>query len=540
MNRTDMIAALDDRGTPWDVIIIGGGATGLGAALEAASRGHRTVLVESHDFAQGTSSRSTKLIHGGVRYLRQGQIGMVRHSLLERQRLLQNAPHIVHSLDFVLPTYRRGDRTFYYAGMRMYDLLAGQLFNGRARRLSVDETVQQLPNLRSEGLRGGVLYADGQFDDTRLAITLARTAVTQGAVLANYMKVERLIRSGSKITGVVVRDQLTGREYSLAGRVVLNATGVFADAILQMDEDSAAESQRNSQRDDSRPRIAPSQGSHLVLDADFLPGSAALMIPETDDGRVLFAIPWHGKVLLGTTDLAVKEVQRDPRPGRSEIDYLLKHAGRYLKRSPVQSDVRSMFAGLRPLVASPSNTRSTASLSREHIIHTSDGGLITVIGGKWTTYRQMGDDLINRAEQTGGLSRKPSITAGLRLHGSEKSSADSFAASNLRIYGSDAKTIEELTRTHTAWGALLHPRLPYLAAEVIWATRNEMAVTVEDILARRTRALFLDAAAAVECAPVVARLMANELNQSGEWEQQQVVLFHRLAEGYLGDAGQTS
>jgi glycerol-3-phosphate dehydrogenase len=535
-----MIAALDDRGTPWDVIIIGGGATGLGAALEAASRGHRTVLVESHDFAQGTSSRSTKLIHGGVRYLRQGQIGMVRHSLLERQRLLQNAPHIVHSLDFVLPTYRRGDRTFYYAGMRIYDLLAGQLFNGRARRLSVDETVQQLPNLRSEGLRGGVLYADGQFDDTRLAITLARTAVTQGAVLANYMKVERLIRSGSKITGVVVRDQLTGREYSLAGRVVLNATGVFADAILQMDEDSAAESQRNSQRDDSRPRIAPSQGSHLVLDADFLPGSAALMIPETDDGRVLFAIPWHGKVLLGTTDLAVKEVQRDPRPGRSEIDYLLKHAGRYLKRSPVQSDVRSMFAGLRPLVASPSNTRSTASLSREHIIHTSDGGLITVIGGKWTTYRQMGDDLINRAEQTGGLSRKPSITAGLRLHGSEKSSADSFAASNLRIYGSDAKTIEELTRTHTAWGALLHPRLPYLAAEVIWATRNEMAVTVEDILARRTRALFLDAAAAVECAPVVARLMANELNQSGEWEQQQVVLFHRLAEGYLGDAGQTS
>ena len=540
MNRTDMIAALDDRGTPWDVIIIGGGATGLGAALEAASRGHRTVLVESHDFAQGTSSRSTKLIHGGVRYLRQGQIGMVRHSLLERQRLLQNSPHIVHSLDFVLPTYRRGARTFYYAGMRIYDLLAGQLFNGRARRLSVDETVQQLPNLRSEGLRGGVLYADGQFDDTRLAITLARTAVTQGAVLANYMKVERLIRSGSTITGVVVRDQLTGQEYSLAGRVVLNATGVFADAILQMDEDSAGDAASRSREHDSRPRIAPSQGSHLVLDADFLPGSAALMIPETDDGRVLFAIPWHGKVLLGTTDLAVKEVQRDPRPGRAEIDYLLKHAGRYLKRCPVQSDVRSMFAGLRPLVAAPSNTRSTASLSREHIIHTSEGGLITVIGGKWTTYRQMGEDLINRAEQTGGLSRKPSITAGLRLHGSEKSSADSFAASNLRIYGSDAKTIEELTRTHTAWGALLHPRLPYLAAEVIWATRNEMAVTVEDILARRTRALFLDAAAAVECAPVVARLMANELNQSGEWEQQQVQLFRRLAEGYLGDAGQTS
>ena len=509
MNRTDMIAALDDRGTPWDVIIIGGGATGLGAAVEAASRGHRTVLVESHDFAQGTSSRSTKLIHGGVRYLRQGQIGMVRHSLLERQRLLQNAPHIVHSLDFVLPTYRRGARTFYYAGMRIYDLLAGQLFNGRARRLSVNETVQQLPNLRSEGLRGGVLYADGQFDDTRLAITLAKTALTKGAVVANYMKVERLIRHGTKISGVVVRDQLTGREYSLVGRVVLNATGVFADAILQMDEDSSGDAASPSREHDSRPLITPSQGSHLVLDADFLPGSAALMIPETDDGRVLFAIPWHGKVLLGTTDLAVKEVQRDPRPGRSEIDYLLKHAGRYLKRSPVESDVRSMFAGLRPLVGAKTGTQSTASLSREHIIHTSEGGLITVIGGKWTTYRQMGEDLINRA-------------------------ADSFTASNLRIYGSDAKTVYELSQSRLELSSLLHPRLPYLAAEVIWAARDEMAVTVEDVLARRTRALFLDAAAAVECAPVVARLMAGELNQSAEWEQRQVTQFRTLAEGYLG------
>lgn len=537
MNRTDMIAALDDRGSPWDVIVIGGGATGLGAALEAASRGHRTVLVESHDFAQGTSSRSTKLIHGGVRYLRQGQIGMVRHSLMERQRLLQNAPHIVHSLDFVLPTYRRGARTFYYAGMRIYDLLAGQLFNGRARRLSVDETVQQLPNLRSEGLRGGVLYADGQFDDTRLAITLARTAAAKGAVLANYMKVERLIRNGTKISGVLVRDQLTGREYSLAGRVVLNATGVFADAILQMDEDSAAESQRNSHRDESRPRIAPSQGSHLVLDADFLPGSAALMIPETDDGRVLFAIPWHGKVLLGTTDLSVKEVQRDPRPGRAETDYLLKHAGRYLRRSPEESDVRSMFAGLRPLVGAKSGVQSTASLSREHIIHTSDGGLITVIGGKWTTYRQMGEELINRAEQSGGLNRRSSVTADLRLHGAERSSVDSIRQTSLRIYGSDASKVEELSQTEEALNALLHPRLPYLAVEVIWAARYEMAVTVEDVLARRTRALFLDAAAAVECAPTVARFMARELNQSAEWEQQQVLLFRKLADGYLGRAG---
>ncbi|MFO0998927.1 MAG: glycerol-3-phosphate dehydrogenase/oxidase [Planctomycetaceae bacterium] len=540
MNRKEMIAALDERGGPWDVIIIGGGATGLGAALEAASRGHRTVLVESHDFAQGTSSRSTKLIHGGVRYLRQGQIGMVRHSLIERQRLLRNAPHIVHSLDFVLPTYRRGARTFYYAGLRMYDLLAGQLFDGRACRLSVDETLQQLPNLRSHGLHGGVRYADGQFDDTRLATTLAKTAASNRAVLANYMKVERLIHASSRITGVVVRDQFTGQEYSLAGRVVLNATGVFAESILRLDDSKAAHSSATANAKNDPPKIAPSQGSHLVLDADFLPGSAALMIPETDDGRVLFAIPWHGKVLLGTTDLAVKEVQRDPRPGRSEIDYLLSHAERYLQRSPAESDVRSMFSGLRPLVGAASGSQSTASLSREHIIHTSDTGLITVIGGKWTTYRQMGEDLINRAEQIGELSRKRSVTGDLKLHGAEQSPAAAFAASHLRIYGSDASKIQELSKEQPALMNPLHPRLPYLAAEVVWAARQEMAVTVEDVLARRTRALFLDAAAAVECAPTVAQLMAKELTQSSEWERQQVVLFQRLAEGYLGGAAQTS
>ncbi|MBC7967807.1 MAG: glycerol-3-phosphate dehydrogenase/oxidase, partial [Fuerstia sp.] len=440
MKRSEMLAAMEDRNTVWDVIVIGGGATGLGAAVEAAARGHRTVLVEAEDFAKGTSSRSTKLIHGGVRYLRQGRIGMVRQSLRERERLLQNAPHVVHSLDFVLPTYRRGERTIYYAGLRAYDVLAGQWISGRARRLSRSETCDRLITLRADGVRGGVLYSDGQFDDARLAITLARTAVDLGAVVANYLSVVRLLRNQQRVTGVIVRDAASGKELELQGRVVLNATGVFADDILSMDTDS-----QSSSAADDHSRLVLSQGSHVVVDASFLPGSTALMIPKTDDGRVLFAIPWHGKVLLGTTDLAVNNVTREPRPLPSEIEYLLEHAGRYLQRCPAESDIRSRFAGLRPLVGAKSGSHATAKLSREHEISTSASGLITVIGGKWTTYRQMGEELIDRAEVIAGLPRKQSRTASLKLHGYPANPAASFEQSQ-NIYGSDAEKIESLLR----------------------------------------------------------------------------------------------
>ena len=524
MKRSEMLAAMEERGTIWDVIIIGGGATGLGAAVEASSRGHRTVLVEADDFAKGTSSRSTKLIHGGVRYLRQGHVGMVRQSLRERQRLLQNAPHVVHNLDFVLPTYRTGERSFYYAGMRVYDMLAGQLVSGRARRLSRVETCRQLPTLRDDGLRGGVLYGDGQFDDARLAVTLAMTAADQGAVLANYVKVERLVRVGSRISGLVVRDQESGREISLQGKVVLNATGVFADEILQMDDGSSSAGGKD------RPLIAPSQGSHLVLDATFLSSTAALMIPKTDDGRVLFAIPWHGKVLLGTTDLAVTKIARDPKPLDEEIDYLLEHAGRYLQRRPTLSDVRSCFSGLRPLVSAKMPGQTTSQLSREHLIHTSASGLITVIGGKWTTYRQMGEDLTSHAETVGVLARKPSITATLKLHGCTSTRPEersSHATSS--VYGTDLIRVNELIRESPALGEKLHAAFPYRAAEVVWAARHEMARTVEDVLARRTRALFLDSKAAMQAAPLVADLLAKELGRDEQWQHQQVARFQSLA-----------
>lgn len=530
MKRCEMLAAMEDRNSVWDVIVIGGGATGLGAAVEAAARGYRTVLVEAEDFAKGTSSRSTKLIHGGVRYLRQGRIGMVRQSLRERERLLANAPHVVHSLDFVLPTYRRGERTICYAGLRAYDVLAGQWTNGRARRLSRSETCDRLPTLRDDGVRGGVLYSDGQFDDARLAITLARTAVNLGAVVANYVSVVRLLRNQQRVTGVIVRDEESGNELELRGRVVLNATGVFADHILSMDTDS-----QPSTASEEQTRLVLSQGSHLVVDASFLPGSTALMIPKTDDGRVLFAIPWHGKVLLGTTDFAVNSVTREPRPLPSEIEYLLEHAGRYLQRCPAESDILSRFAGLRPLVGVKSGSRTTAKLSREHEISASSSGLITVIGGKWTTYRQMGEELIDRAEVIAGLSRKQSRTASLKLHGCP-ANAETSVAQSINIYGSDACGIEAMICERPELAKSLHPLLPYRAAEVIWAARHEMAQTIEDVLARRTRALFLDARAAVESAAFVGELLQGELQQSVDWKIQQVQRFSELAVGYFQSA----
>jgi len=526
MKRGEMLAAIEDRSNQWDVVIIGGGATGLGAAVEAASRGHRTVLVEAEDFAKGTSSRSTKLIHGGVRYLRQGRVGMVRQSLLERERLLQNAPHVVHSLDFVLPTWRFGERTMYYAGLRAYDLLAGRLILGDARRLSRNETCSRLPTLRSDGLRGGVLYSDGQFDDARLAITLARTAVDLGAVVSNYLSVVRLVKTEQRVTGVIVRDAETGKEMELKGRVVMNATGVFSEDILRMDtepQDAAIPA--------DQPRVALSQGSHLVVDAEFLPGSNALLIPKTDDGRILFAIPWHGKVLLGTTDLAVKTAVQEPRPLRSEIDYLLEYAGRYLQRCPEESDIRSRFAGLRPLVGARNGTNSTASLSREHEIYTAPSGLITVIGGKWTTYRQMGEDLIDRAEASGQLGRKKSRTASLKLHGCPESSISASAKSRT-VYGSDATEIDSLIEKQPELAEVLHPRLPYRAAEVVWAVRHEMAQTIEDVLARRTRALFLDAQAAMESATIVGDILQRAMKQTDGWKAGQIQQFREIAIGY--------
>ena len=531
MQRQEMISAVQSSEEKWDVVIIGGGATGLGAALEAASRGHRVVVLEAEDFAKGTSSRSTKLIHGGVRYLRQGRVGMVRQSLRERSRLLKNAPHIVHPLNFFIPSYTLGSRWYYYAGLKTYDLLAsGNQFPG-AKLLSRKTAQQKIPTINATHLRGGVLYSDGQFDDTRLAISLAQTVAEQNGIVLNYAPVKSLIHESGKLKGVLIQDLETGKEISLRAKVVINATGAFADEMMKIDQQATGK-----QASDYEPAVAPSQGTHLVLDRSFLPGDTAMMIPKTEDGRILFAIPWHNRVLFGTTDIAVEKIEIEPRPLQEEIDYLLDYAGRYLTKKPNASDILSVFSGLRPLVRSGAPGEATASLSREHDIRVSETGLISIIGGKWTTYRHMGEELINLAERVGELRSRPSCTATLRLHGAEKleeNHAEIIGKDEfLKIYGSDITPLRLLAKQESELEKNLHPRLPYLASQVVWAARFEMARTVEDVLARRTRALFLDAKAAIESAPQVAELLMKELRRDEKWKAEQVRSFHEVAAGY--------
>ncbi|MCZ7534227.1 MAG: glycerol-3-phosphate dehydrogenase/oxidase [Acidimicrobiia bacterium] len=517
MNRdeaTTQIAASD----VWDVVIIGGGATGLGAAVEASSRGYRTLLVEQSDFAKGTSSRSTKLVHGGVRYLKQGNVSLVLEALKERGRLIHNAPHLVKNLPFIVPRYDWWEGPFYGVGLRVYDMLAGKLGLGPSRNLDVGETLELIPTLEPDGLRGGTVYHDGQFDDARLAITLALTAVDHGAVVANHVRVAGLVKTSGLVAGVIAQDVESGAEYTIMARVVVNATGVFVDDIIAMDQPGA------------KPMLQPSQGVHLVLPRSFQPGEAAIMVPKTDDGRVLFAVPWLDRVVVGTTDTPIDTTSLEPRALPEEIEFLLTHAARYLTHDPDPDDVLSVYAGLRPLVR-VDNEDLTSELSRDHTVVIGSSGLVTVTGGKWTTYRKMGEDVIDRAIAVGGLEERPSVTESLHLHG-YVDDHDTLGV-GLSEYGSDASTIREIIAMDESLGDLLHPRLPYVGAEIVWATRSEMARTVEDVLARRTRSLLLDARASAEIAPRAAALMATELGEDQTWENDQVATYRLLAREYV-------
>ncbi len=522
MNRDVFLEMVRGTDRPWDVVIIGGGATGLGAAVDAASRGYETLLLEQSDFAKGTSSRSTKLIHGGVRYLQQGNLSLVLEALRERGRLLANAPHLVHNQKFIVPAYSRWERPYYGIGLKLYDLLSGKRSLGKSHLLSRDETLRELPGIQAIGLRGGIVYHDGQFDDARLAIALARTAADHGAAVLNYVRVEGLRKTEGRVQGVVARDLETGDALEISARAVVNATGVFVDAIRRLDDP------------DVRHMVNPSQGIHIVLDRSFLPSDSALLIPRTKDGRVLFAVPWHRHILLGTTDTPLDYISLDPRPLEEEIDYLLEYASIYFERAPSRADVLSTFAGLRPLVSSEDES-DTASISRDHVVRISPSGLITVTGGKWTTYREMGEDTIDQAVRTGNLDHRPSQTSDLRLHGWSESTA---GREPLDVYGSDGAEVERVTQEVDGGSTILHQDLPYLRGEVIWAVRYEMARTVEDVLSRRTRALLLDARAARESASTVADLMARELKRDDDWKQSQTRAFSRLAAEYLADGTQ--
>lgn len=485
MNRNEFLDRLSDSSEVWDVIVIGGGATGLGTAVDAATRGYRTVLLEKHDFSEGTSSRSTKLIHGGVRYLRSGEIGLVRESLRERGRLLKNAGDLVKPLSFVVPAYRWYERLFYGTGLALYDALAGDLGIHTTEHLSSKDTLLEIPNLRSEGLYGSTYYWDGQFDDARLSVAMARTAAENGAVVANHVGVSEMVKEKGKVRGVVARDEISGAEYRIFARVVVNATGVFSDEVRRMDEPA------------SMDRISPSQGIHIVLDQKFLGGNTAIMIPNTDDGRVLFAIPWHNRVLLGTTDTGNVPVEINPKPMEEEVEYLIEHAGRYLSMKPSHGDIRASFAGLRPLVSDPTKGGDTSKISRTHSLTVSDSGLVTIAGGKWTTYRQMAEDTVDRVADVGGLEIQPCSTYDLPLLDSPSTMCDS---------------------------ELLDPDLPYTKADAERSVREEMAVTLSDAISRRMRCTFLDEEATKRCAEKVARLMAAELGTDETWVAEQLKL----------------
>jgi glycerol-3-phosphate dehydrogenase len=517
MNRDELIGPLNDKNEIWDVIIIGGGATGVGTAIDGASRGYKVLLFEQSDFGKGTSSRSTKLVHGGVRYLQQGNISLVLEALKERGILSRNAPHLVKNLPFVVPSYDWWEGPFYGIGLKLYDLLAGKEGFGDSKILSKEKTLSLIPTIETEGLKGGVIYYDGQFDDARLIMNMVQTAHEQGALILNYIKVTGFMKKDSCISGVIARDEETGQEYQIKGRVVVNATGAFSDDVRGLD-DSAA-----------KPIIAPSQGVHLVLDKSFLPGETAIMIPQTDDGRVLFAIPWHDRVVVGTTDTPVTKVLTEPIPLAEEIDFILSHAARYLTKDPNRSDVLSAFAGLRPLVRQ-GDVKNTAEISRDHTLHISPSGLLTIAGGKWTTYRKMAEDTIDQAIILAGLDHELSATENLNIHGYHKN-AEVFG--DLSIYGSDAPQINKLFDENKVYHQLIHPDKKSRIGEIIWSVRKEMARTVEDFLARRTRHLLLDAKVTLEMAPVVAEWMAKELKRSRSWQKSQILDYNKIAQNYI-------
>lgn len=514
-NRPQQLQRLEAADQPWDIAVIGGGATGVGVAVDAAARGYRVALFEQSDFGKGTSSRSTKLIHGGLRYLQQGRIHLVREALRERGLLCQNAPHLVHPLLTLVPLYAAWEGPYYGFGVRLYDWLSGSQSLGPSRRLSTAETLREIPTLEPAGLRGSVSYFDAAFDDARLLVNLVQTCVDLGGVCLNYAPVRELTKQSGRITGLVAEDAETGRTLRVAARVVVNAAGPFSDEVQRLDEVAA------------EACIVPSQGAHLVLDHEFLPGSAALLVPRTRDGRVIFAIPWHGRVLVGTTDTALSDAPLEPKPQPTEIDFLLEQVAPYLARKPKRSDIRTIFAGIRPLVRVGGSPK-TAQLGRDHVLHTSAAGLVSILGGKWTIYRKMAEDCVDLAARVGNLPPQRCGTQTLSIHGGKRPRADDLLAE----YGSDQLALAQLIETNPALNQPLDPRLPHIAGQVVWAARFEMARTVEDVLARRVRALILDAEAAISIAPRVAELLAAELGHDAAWQKDQIEKFRCVAQSY--------
>jgi len=521
MKRHDSLEMIGSgSSSDWDLIVIGGGATGLGVALDGVSRGFKVLVLEQSDFAKGTSSRSTKLVHGGVRYLAQGNIDLVREALRERGLLQKNASHLVQNEIFVIPNYTWWDKFFYSVGLKVYDLLSGKLSYGKSKGISKKEVIARVPTIKQDGLKGGVIYHDGQFDDTRLSVNVAQTVMKNGGAAINYFEVTGLVKDGGKVSGVKAKDLESGKEHTIKGKAVVNATGVFVDEILSMD------------KPEHKNIVRPSQGVHLVFDKSFLPGKDAIMIPKTDDGRVLFAVPWHDKVVVGTTDTPLDEHSLEPTALEEEIEFILNTANQYMTKSPTRKDVKSVFAGLRPLAAPQEGSTKTKEISRSHKVMVSDSGLVTITGGKWTTFRKMGEDTVDKAITVGALAKKKSASEDMRIHGSVDPASVDFSNPHY-FYGSDEEKIQALIDDDKSLGEKIHPDYAFRKADVIWAVRHEMARTIEDFLARRVRILFLDARTAIDMAPTVAAMMAKEMNKDAKWEKNEISKFVELANRYL-------
>lgn len=521
MEREEFLKDLKDSRRQWDFIIIGGGATGLGIAVDAVSRGYSTLLLEQSDFAKATSARSTKLVHGGVRYLQKGDVALVREALRERGYLRRNAPHLVKNQRFIIGNYKWWEKPFYTIGLTLYDLLSGGMSLGRSLPMSRGNVIRSIPQIVRNGLKGGVVYHDGQFDDSRLAVNLMQTAIEQGATVVNYAKVTQLLKSSDgKVSGVVARDELDGTGFTATGNCIINATGIFVDNIIRMDNPA------------ERPLVRPSQGVHLVVDKSFLGGDDAIMIPKTSDGRVMFGVPWHNRVILGTTDVPVKEFVLEPKALDEEVDFILETAGRYLEKKPQRSDVLCVFAGLRPLAAPrhESDGAKTKEISRSHKLVVSQSGMVTITGGKWTTYRKMAEDTVNAGIKAKKMAFRECRTANLKIHGYLENPDRS---DRMYIYGSDLETILKMQQENPVWAGKLNGESDFTIGEVIWAVRNEMARTVDDVLARRVRVLYLDARKSIALAPKVAEIMAAELGRDRDWVHRQIEEYTEMAEGYV-------
>lgn len=520
-DRAEKLARLEDA---YDLLIIGGGATGLGTAVDAATRGYKTALVEAGDFAQATSSRATKLVHGGVRYLASGQIHLVYEALRERKRMLKNAPHLVHPLGFITPAYSWFDIPYFGTGLKLYDLLSGSSSMGPTKILSAEETLQQIPAIQRRGLKGGVLYYDGQFDDARFALALARTAEDRGALVLNYVRCTALLKTSGRVDGAVLTDVETGNAFRLRTKAAINAGGIFVDSVRQMDNASVPN------------LLAVSRGTHIVVSAAALGKDTAIMVPKTGDGRVVFAIPWLGSVVIGTTDVPARGAEIEPGHEATEIDYLMETINPYLARPITKADIVSVFSGLRPLIRG--NAATTSKLSREHSIEISESGMVTIAGGKWTTYRRMAEDVIDFAIGKGLLEKRRCVSATTKLHGagelheSGNLQGGSIHSAQFAHYGSDAVKIVSIVDEDPAMSTKLDEALPFVVAEAVYGVREEMARTLEDVLARRTRALFLNARAAQRAAPLVAKALAKELGHDSAWAQRQIERFEKLAKAF--------